>query len=163
MSLASEIASLVEDALAVLREKGETLSTAESLTAGSLSSAITSIPGSSDVFLGGITAYQSSIKSSHLGVSEELITKHTVFSEEVAIAMAQGALKSFGSTWAISTTGVAGPGPSDGVAAGTVWVAIEGPVTQAIELSLSGERDSVRNATTASAMAAFARILRARK
>ena len=163
MSLASEIASLVEDALAVLREKGETLSTAESLTAGSLSSAITSIPGSSDVFLGGITAYQSSVKSSHLGVSEELITKHTVFSEEVAIAMAQGALKSFGSTWAISTTGVAGPGPSDGVAAGTVWVAIEGPVTQAIELSLSGERDSVRNATTASAMAAFARILRARK
>jgi len=163
MSLASEIASLVEDALAVLREKGETLSTAESLTAGSLSSAITSIPGSSDVFLGGITAYQSSIKSSHLGVSEELITKHTVFSEEVAIAMAKGALKSFGSTWAISTTGVAGPGPSDGVAAGTVWVAIEGPVTQAIELSLSGERDSVRNATTASAMAAFARILRARK
>ena len=163
MSLASEIASLVEDALAVLREKGETLSTAESLTAGSLSSAITSIPGSSDVYLGGITAYQSSIKSSHLGVSEELIAKHTVFSEEVAIAMAQGALKSFGSTWAISTTGVAGPGPSDGVAAGTVWVAIEGPVTQAIELSLSGERDSVRNATTASAMAAFARILRARK
>ena len=163
MSLASEIASLVEDALAVLREKGETLSTAESLTAGSLSSAITSIPGSSDVFLGGITAYQSSVKSSHLGVSEELITKHTVFSEEVAIAMAKGALKSFGSTWAISTTGVAGPGPSDGVAAGTVWVAIEGPVTQAIELSLSGERDSVRNATTASAMAAFARILRARK
>ena len=163
MSLASEIASLVEDALAVLREKGETLSTAESLTAGSLSSAITSIPGSSDVFLGGITAYQSSIKSSHLGVSVELIAKHTVFSEEVAIAMAQGALKSFGSTWAISTTGVAGPGPSDGVSAGTVWVAIEGPVTQAIELSLSGERDSVRNATTASAMAAFARILRARK
>jgi len=163
MSLASEIASLVEDAINVLREKGETLSTAESLTAGSLSSAITSIPGSSDVFLGGITAYQSSVKSSHLGVSEELIAKHTVFSEQVAIAMAKGALKSFGSTWAISTTGVAGPGPSDGVAAGTVWVAIEGPVTQAIELSLSGERDSVRNATTASAMAAFARILRARK
>ena len=163
MTLASEIASLVEGAINVLREKGETLSTAESLTAGSLSSAITSIPGSSDVFLGGITAYQSSIKNSHLGVSEELIAKHTVFSEEVAIAMAKGALKSFGSTWAISTTGVAGPGPSDGVAAGTVWVAIEGPVTQAIELSLSGERDSVRNATTASAMAAFARILRARK
>ena len=163
MTLASEIALLVEDALHVLREKGETLSTAESLTAGSLSSAITSIPGSSDVFLGGITAYQSSIKASHLGVSEELIAQHTVFSEEVAIAMAKGALKSFGSTWAISTTGVAGPGPSDGVAAGTVWVAIEGPVTQAIELSLSGERDSVRNATTASAMAAFARILRARK
>ena len=65
MSLASEIASLVEDALTVLREKGETLSTAESLTAGSLSAAITSIPGSSDVFLGGITAYQSSIKNSH--------------------------------------------------------------------------------------------------
>ena len=78
------------------------------------------------------------------------------------VAMAQGALKSFGTTWAIGTTGVAGPNPLDGHPVGMVWVAIAGPVCQSIELSLSGERESVRNAATASAIATFARILRHR-
>jgi nicotinamide-nucleotide amidase len=76
--------------------------------------------------------------------------------------MGRGANKSFGSTWAIATTGVAGPGPSDGSDAGRVFVAFVGPMVQVIELSLSGEREVVRNATVASAIASFARILRQR-
>lgn len=162
MALSHEIIELAQQIVNTLRDRGETLSTAESLTAGDLSSAIVTIAGASDVFVGGVTAYRDEIKISHLDVDPTLIAAHTSISEQVAIAMAKGAQKSFGTTWAISTTGVAGPNPLDGHPVGTVWVAIEGPISQSIELALSGERDSVRNAATASAIASFARILRAR-
>ena len=162
MTLSNEILGLISDIQDSLRARGETLSTAESLTAGGLSNALTIVPGASDVFLGSITAYSADIKVSHLGVASETIADHTVISEEVAIEMAQGAIKSFGSTWAIATTGVAGPGPADGSDAGRVFVAFVGPVVQVIELALSGEREVVRNATVASAIASFARILRQR-
>ncbi|MEI7697581.1 MAG: CinA family protein [Actinomycetes bacterium] len=162
MALSAEIIELAQQIVNTLRERSETLSTAESLTAGDLSSAIVTIAGASDVFVGGVTAYRDEIKISHLGVDPRLIAAHSSISEQVAVAMARGALKSFGTTWAISTTGVAGPNPLDGHPVGTVWVAIEGPISQSIELALSGERESVRNAATASAIASFARILRAR-
>ena len=162
MEISKEILGLVSDIHDSLRARGETLSTAESLTAGGLSHALTIVPGASDIFLGSLTAYRPEIKVSHLGVEESVIAEQTVVSEEVAIAMAKGANKSFGSTWAISTTGVAGPGPSDGSDAGRVFVAFVGPIVQVIELSLSGEREVVRNATVASAIASFARILRQR-
>jgi nicotinamide-nucleotide amidase len=136
--------------------------TAESITGGGLSSAITSVEGSSQIFLGAIVAYQASVKSEILGVDAALIEEHTVYSQVIAIDMARAVRKQFGSTWSISTTGVAGPGPSDGVASGTVWVAIDGPVPHNLELSLSGGRESVRNATVATAIGSFARILRAR-
>ena len=163
MAITNEILGLVSDIHDSLRARGETLSTAESLTAGGLSNALTIVPGASDVFLGSITAYRPDIKTSHLGVAADTISEHTVVSEQVAIEMGIGANKSFGSTWAIATTGVAGPGPSDGSEAGRVFVAFVGPVVQVIELSLSGEREVVRNATVASAIASFARILRQRE
>jgi len=162
MSLPQEIIGLAAEVVEALRERGETLSTAESLTAGAISSAIVSISGASDVFVGGITAYRDEIKISDLGIDPALIEEHTSVSEEVVVAMAQGAIKKFGTTWAIGTTGVAGPNPLDGHPVGMVWVAIAGPLCQSIELSLSGERESVRNAATASAIATFARILRHR-
>jgi nicotinamide-nucleotide amidase len=120
------------------------------------------VPGSSDVYVGGSIAYHSEIKQSHLGVSAELIKSKSVYSEEVAFEMAHGALKTFKTTWAIATTGVAGPDASDGVAAGTVWVAIAGPITQSIQLALDGERENIRSGTVASAIGTFARILRSR-
>ncbi|CAB5239203.1 unannotated protein [freshwater metagenome] len=163
MSLAPDSISLVREIIENLRHCEETLSTAESLTGGALSSAITSVPGASHVFLGGISAYTREVKEKFLLVPPSLIDEKNVVSEEVAIAMAQGALRTFNTTWAIATTGVAGPGPSGGVGAGTVWVAVAGPVNQVIELSLEGEREIVRNATVASAIATFARILRHRK
>lgn len=163
MSLAPDVTAFVRDIITMLSQKNETVSTAESLTAGGLSSALTSVPGASEVFLGGITAYRSSVKIEHLGVPESLINEHSVVSQEVAIAMAEGARKKFGTTWAIATTGVAGPGPSDGVAAGTVWVAVCGPTNQTVELALSGDREAVRSASVSSAIATFARILRHRR
>ncbi|CAB4890226.1 unannotated protein [freshwater metagenome] len=162
MAISNEILGLVSQIHDSLRARGETLSTAESLTAGGLSYALTIVPGASDVFLGATTAYRPDIKVSHLSVEEGTIAEHTVVSEDVAIQMGRGANKSFGSTWAIATTGVAGPGPADGSEAGRVFVAFVGPTTQVMELSLSGEREVVRNATIASAIASFARILRQR-
>ena len=153
---------MVKEIIRTLGESNESLATAESITAGGLSSAITSVEGSSLIFLGAIVAYQNHIKTDILGIDESVIATHTVYSQEVAIAMAEAVREKFGATWAIATTGVAGPGPTDGVPSGTVWVAIDGPVTQSLELSLSGGRESVRNATVATAIGSFTRILRER-
>ena len=162
MSLTSEVSLMVKEIIRTLSEGSESLVTAESITAGGLSSAITSVEGSSQIFLGAIVAYQDHVKSEILGIDEAIIATHTVYSQEVANAMAQAVRLKFGATWAIATTGVAGPGPSDGVPSGTVWVAIDGPVTQSLELSLAGGRESVRNASVATAIGSFTRILRER-
>lgn len=162
MSLASEVSSMIKEIIRTLGDANESLVTAESITAGGLSSAITSIEGSSQVFLGAIVAYQDQVKAKVLGVDQAIIAAHTVYSQEVAVEMARAVREKFGATWAIATTGVAGPGPSDGVPSGTVWVAIDGPVTQTLELSLDGGRESVRNATVATAIGSFTRILRER-
>ena len=150
----------VADILETLIARGESISVAESLTGGGLAQALTSLPGSSQIFRGSVTAYQNEIKDSLLKVPNELLSEFGAVSEEVAVSMAAGIKDLMGSTWSISTTGVAGPGPSEGVAAGTVWVAIDGPISQTLQLELSGTREIVRNATIAGAIAAFARILK---
>ena len=151
-------------ALEILRERKQTLATAESITGGLLGGAITEIPGSSDVFIGGVVAYNEQTKSQLLGVDATLFAAHGVVSREVALAMAKGARERLGSTWALSTTGVAGPGPSNGVPPGLVWIAIAGPYAEsaifAEELHLVGDRQEVRAATIARAFDAFTRILR---
>ena len=143
-----------------LSTAGETLAVAESLTGGGLGATITEVAGSSEVFLGGITTYSDLSKTKLLEVPKKLITKHTAVSEEVAKAMAEGARNLFKSDYAISTTGVAGPGKAYGKTAGTVWLAIASKKEViAIELSISGDRATVRNATIESALATFSRIL----
>ena len=143
-----------------LSKAGKTLAVAESLTGGGLGATITEVAGSSEVFLGGITTYSDLSKTKLLEVPKKLITKHTAVSEEVAKAMAEGARNLFKSDYAISTTGVAGPGKAYGKAAGTVWLAIASKKEViAIELSISGDRATVRNATIESALATFSRIL----
>ena len=143
-----------------LIKSGETVAIAESLTGGGLGAAITEVVGSSEVFLGGITTYSDASKTKLLDVPKKLITKHTAVSEEVAKAMASNARTLFKSDYAISTTGVAGPGKAYGKSAGTVWLAIASKKEViAIELSISGDRATVRNATIESALATFSRIL----
>jgi nicotinamide-nucleotide amidase len=148
--------------VAALLENGESLSVAESITAGGLGHAITTAPGSSAVFRGGVIAYSNEVKENFLNVSPSLISEYGVVSEEVAIAMALGACEKFGTTWAISTTGVAGPGSHDGVAEGTVWIAIVGPVHHTVHLQLDSGREAVRTGAISSAIASFSRILSAR-
>jgi nicotinamide-nucleotide amidase len=151
---------LAQDVVKRLKRKKMTLATAESITGGGLGAAVTSVPGASDVFLGGLITYSDQSKTKFLEIAKRILTKHTAVSEEVAIAMAQSARKQFGTDYAIATTGVAGPGKAYGQKAGTVWVAIDskkGPVT--LCLALSGTREDIRHATIQSALAAFTRIL----
>ena len=152
----------IEEIINLLNDRHETLATAESITAGGLSKEITSVSGASKIFVGGITAYQNVIKEQLLGVELETISKNSVVSEAVALAMANGARKQFATTWAIATTGVAGPDPLEGHQPGEVWIAFAGPINQAIQLTLAGSRDAIREATVESAIATFVRILKSR-
>ena len=115
---------LAETVVKQLIRAGKTVAVAESLTGGGLGAAITEIAGSSEVFLGGITAYSDASKTKLLDVPKKLITKYTAVSEEVAKEMATSARNLFKTDYAISTTGVAGPGKAYGKSAGTVWLAI---------------------------------------
>jgi nicotinamide-nucleotide amidase len=155
MSIAAEIVE-------TLTSRGESLSIAESLTGGALSSAIVDIPGASHVFRGTVIAYATEIKIRELAVPSDLIDSDGVVSESVALAMAEGVRSRMGTTWAISATGVAGPGAHDGTPAGTVWIAIIGPeVRESVKLALEGDRVAVRRGAVESALGVFARILRA--
>ena len=138
----------------------KTVAVAESITAGGLAAAITGISGASKVFLGGVIVYSDEAKIKQLGISKKLIAEYTAVSEQVALEMANSVRKKFGSDYAISTTGVAGPKSAYGQKPGTVWLAItDGKSTLTIPLSLSGDRESVRNAAIESAIATFSRIL----
>lgn len=148
-----------KNVIAALVARGQTLSVAESVTAGGLGSAITSTPGASQVFLGGVIAYSNEVKINILGVDGSLIEKYNVVSEEVANAMADAVRAKFGTTWGIATTGIAGPGDYQGIPEGTVWVAIRGPVNQTIQLQLDSGREAIRTGAISSAIGTFARIL----
>ena len=105
--------ALAEELGAMLAGERLTVSVAESCTGGLLGSLITDRPGSSAYFIGGLIAYADQVKRDELGVPASLLTRHGAVSREVAVAMAQGAKARFGTTLAVSTTGIAGP-DSDG-------------------------------------------------
>jgi len=160
----SPIQKLSKTIVKTLSLRGETISTAESITGGLIGGAITGVPGSSEVFLGGVISYSNQMKKDELGITAADIKKVGVVSEAIAVAMALAIQKRTKSTWAISSTGVAGPGPIDGIPAGTVWIAIAGPkIAQGIELSIAGKREIVRFGAVESALGAFERILSATK
>ena len=111
-----------------LRERNQTLSTAESFTGGAISAAITKIPGSSDYFQGTIVCYANQIKVNDLGVSESDLINFGAVSKKVAEQMAIGVKQKFNTDYAIATTGIAGPsGGSEAKPVGTVWIAIATP------------------------------------
>ena len=106
--------------------------------------------------LGGVVSYATELKVSLLGVPEELVAEHGVVSAECAEAMATGVRGLTGATWALSTTGVAGPTEQEGKPVGTVYVGIAGPgCVEAIELSLDGDRPTIQAQTCEQALAAL--------
>jgi nicotinamide-nucleotide amidase len=146
--------------LDLLERRGATLATAESVTGGRVAAALTAVPGSSVSFVGGVVAYAVALKESVLGVPRTVIDQHGVVSAECARAMAAGARALTGATWALSTTGVAGPGAQDGVPAGTVYVGLAGPGgPTAVALELSGDRAAVQEEATREALSALQAIL----
>ena len=143
-----------------LRERGETLATAESLTGGRLAAALTAVPGASQSYVGGVVAYATSLKEVLLGVPEDLVAQHGVISAECALAMARGAAAVTGATWALSTTGVAGPDGQEGHPPGTVHVGLVGPgVSTALALELVGSRQAIQDRTCSEALSALAGML----
>jgi nicotinamide-nucleotide amidase len=141
-----------------LREAGATLALAESCTGGYAGELITSEPGSSDFFRGGVVAYSNELKTSLLSVPAEVLSEHGAVSEPCARAMAEGARKVANATIAVAITGVAGnrmdgrpvsPGarPAGDKAAGTVCFAIAGPrPTKSVTKLFSGDRERIRRA-----------------
>ncbi|MGL5827273.1 MAG: CinA family protein [Nocardioides sp.] len=129
-----------------LRALAATVATAESLTGGRLAVQLTSIAGASRTFRGGFVTYATDLKRDVLGVPGPTIDRHGVVSAECAVAMAHGARRTANATYGVSTTGVAGPGPHDAVAAGTVFVGVAGPrEAYAIRLALAGSRDQIQD------------------
>ena len=130
----AESAKRTGELLAILEQRGLYLAVAESITGGALTAALTSIAGSSKVVLGGVVAYQTSLKHKLLGVSQQLLQTNGAVDPEVALQMAVGVrsklAKATGTAEAqvvgVATTGVAGPTIQDGKAVGTVFVAIAG-------------------------------------
>ena len=109
----------------MLKERGKTLSTAESCTGGYIAHMITSVPGSSSYYLGSVIAYANEVKSSVLEVPSSLIAEHGAVSEEVVIAMQKGAIKANSSDISIATSGIMGPGGgSKEKPVGTVFIAV---------------------------------------
>ncbi len=137
----------------LLREKGKTLSTAESCTGGYIAHLITSVPGSSDYFKGSIIAYANEAKESMLGVRHQSLIKYGAVSEQVVKEMAEGARIKLKTDYAIATSGIAGPGGgTEDKPVGTTWIAIATPDQTIAEHFLMGdhrERNIRKTAATA--------------
>jgi len=123
--VAEEDISLEEAILKIMKEKGLTLSTAESCTGGYISHLITKHPGCSAVFAGGAVTYSYELKESVLGVKAETLAKYGAVSEQTVREMAAGAISHFNTDYSVAVSGIAGPdGGTDDKPVGTVWIAV---------------------------------------
>ena len=148
-----------EAALAGARARGWTIATAESLTGGLVAAALTSVPGASDVFRGGVVAYARDAKEAALGVPTDTVESWGPVSEEVAVAMAEGARRLFGADVAVATTGAAGPEPHGGRKAGTFCVGVASPAgSRALTEVVSGDRHAVRTKAADRAILALCEV-----
>lgn len=111
-----------------LKQLGQTLAVAESCTGGFLSHLITTVPGSSTYYIGGVVSYANAVKMEELGIPGDMLALDGAVSRPVAERMAEGVRAALKSDWAVATTGIAGPGGgTPGKPVGTVWIAVAGP------------------------------------
>jgi nicotinamide-nucleotide amidase len=145
----------------LLRERGETVATAESCTGGLLGSRITDVSGSSGYYLGGAVCYTADAKTALAGVDPALIAEHGQVSEEVAVALAQGIRERFGATYGVGITGIAGPtGGTPTKPVGTVHIAIAGPDSvKHRKLLWQGPRTTVKWYSTQQALDLLRRVI----
>ncbi len=145
--------ALAAEVLGELAGRGLTLATAESLTGGGLGSLLTSVPGASRAYVGGVISYATRVKVEVLGVPLEIVLGDGVVSAPCARAMASGVRGVLRSDVGVSTTGVAGPDRQEGKAAGTVFVAVADAQGESVRaLHLSGDREEIREATVTTAL-----------
>ena len=147
--------------LALCRERGLSLATAESCTGGMVAERLTSVPGSSDVFVGSVVAYANEVKERELGVPAALLAEHGAVSEEVAVAMARGARERLGADVAVAVTGIAGPGGGTAEKpVGLVHLAVVGRDGElSATTSYPGDRDGIRRRATVTALHLVRRLL----
>ncbi len=143
-----------EHLLELARARGLSIATAESCTGGLVGAAITAVPGSSDVYLGGFITYSNAMKRALLGVPAAALEAFGAVSEPVAGEMARGACAAAGADLAVSVTGIAGPGGSEHKPEGRVCFGLAGPAgirTETVEFGAPG-RAAVRAAACAHAL-----------
>lgn len=151
---ASALSSEAVETVFALSEQKVTVAAAESLTGGLVAASIVSVPGASSVFRGAVVAYATDLKHELLGVDADLLSAKGPVDPDVALQMASGVRSRLGADWGVSTTGVAGPGPQDGVAPGTVYVAVASEDASSVRrLDLSGDRTEVRSESVAAVLA----------
>ena len=140
------------DVITALR--GRTLATAESCTGGSIGAALTAVPGSSAVYVGGIISYTNDVKINQLGVDSELLNRVGAVSSEVAEAMAGGVRRALGSDIAVSVTGLAGPGGDTfGNSVGTVYIGYsDHNCCLSKHFVFKGDREAIRKQATIAAL-----------
>lgn len=153
--------SVAEIVLDACRTRGLTLATAESCTGGMVAARLTSVPGASDVFVGGVVAYANDVKQAELGVSADVLERHGAVSAEAASAMAHGARARLGADVAVSVTGIAGPdGGSAEKPIGLVFLHAVGPEGEsARHMDLPGDREMIRGRATTAALHLVRRLL----
>lgn len=150
-----DILDRAKAALDAARRRKLTMATAESCTGGLVAAALTVVPGTSDVLDGGFVTYSNAAKTRMLGVPADLIARHGAVSEQVAAAMAEGAIDRCGVDLAVSVTGVAGPGGgSEHKPVGLVWFGAVGPAGIVTLERRFGDlgRDGVRRAALIQAL-----------
>ena len=149
------------EALTLLAAAGATLATAESLTGGRLAAAVTAVPGASASYLGGFVTYATALKEALLGVPVDVVERYGVVSGECARAMAHGAMRLTGASYAVSTTGVAGPDLQEGKPVGTVFVGMAAPEGETVlTMELIGDRPTIQERACREALSALCGILR---
>ncbi|MBQ3055132.1 MAG: competence/damage-inducible protein A [Oscillospiraceae bacterium] len=156
-----DVPSLADVVFRLLKEQGLTLATAESCTGGLLSKMITDLPGVSEVFLGGVCAYQNEIKEQLLGVPHEILETKGAVSEECAAALAEGARKTLGADIGVGITGIAGPGGgTEEKPVGTVYVAVANEKeTRVVKSRGHRDRGTIRNMAALTALDQIRRLV----
>lgn len=147
----------------LLTERGETVASAESLTAGLFTATVAGVPGASAVLRGGLVVYATDLKATLAGVSSEVLDANGPVSRETAGGLADGARLGCGSDWGVGLTGVAGPDMQDGHPVGAVYIGISGPDgTEVNAHRMSGDRWTIRRDTVREAVSELLRRVLAR-
>ena len=157
--MSSQLAAKV---LLTLRERAETVATAESLTGGLLGGLLTDVPGASESYVGGVISYATRLKATLAGVHPVTLRTVGPVAEQTAKEMASGVCERCQADWGLATTGVAGPDPQDGHPVGEVFLAVAHPASGLLRveaLSLTGDRATIRSAAAAHAVGLLADAL----
>lgn len=169
----ADSAAIAAELVATLRLRSQTVATAESLTGGLVGYWITTVPGSSQVYRGGLIPYATDLKHRLALVSETTLAQDGPVAAKTAAEMASGAAEACGAQWGVATTGVAGPDQQDGHPVGQVYVAVArvgagdtraggpgaGRLVEVRELRLTGDRTAIRSRAAAAALALLLEVL----